>query len=196
MSQADEIDFEHLMQGEGVVRTQQDQRADLCRSAERRDQKTLALRRIAAEDGERDGELTLHPLEPLNPHDPVAWKRDGVQEGVYRNLRLGRYQVDARLDLHRHSVEQTRNELLSFIEECRRHGIRTILISHGRSSRPDALGNRLKTALAHWLPRLDAVQAFHSAQPVHGGLGAIYVLLRKSEAARQANWEQHQKRRS
>ncbi|MCV6589309.1 MAG: DNA endonuclease SmrA [Marinobacterium sp.] len=187
-------DFAQLMAGDGVVRQQESHRADLLHSAARRDQQTLAARRMAAEDGERDGELSLRPLPPLNPHDPVAWKRDGVQEGVYRNLRSGRYQVDARLDLHKKSVAQTRQEIRSFIDECRRHGIRTVLISHGRGRHEQALGNQLKTALNHWLPQLDAVQAFHSAQPMHGGLGAMYVLLRKSEAQRQANWEQHQKR--
>jgi hypothetical protein len=33
------------------------------------------------------------------------------------------------------------------------------------------------------------VQAFHSAQPQHGGTGAVYVLLRKSEEKKQENRE-------
>lgn len=194
MAQNSDVDFEQLMAGEGVVRQQRQDKADLVHIASKRDQQAFAARRIAAEAGDRDGELPLNTLTPLNPHDPVEWKRDGVQEGVYRNLRLGRYQVDARLDLHGKTVAQTRNELLSFIEECRHHGIRTVLVSHGRGRHEKAHGNLLKTYLAHWLPRIDAVQAFHSAQPAQGGLGALYILLRKSEALRQANWEQHQKR--
>jgi len=39
----------------------------------------------------------------------------------------------------------------------------------------------LKSHLVHWLPQLDDVQAFHTAQPKDGGAGALYVLLRKSE---------------
>ena len=38
-----------------------------------------------------------------------------------------------------------------------------------------------------WLQQLDAVQAFHSAQPRHGGTGSVYVLLRKGEEAKQKN---------
>jgi len=38
------------------------------------------------------------------------------------------------------------------------------------------------------------VMAFHSAQRHHGGLGAVYVLFKKSEKARLENWEKHQKR--
>jgi len=194
MAGDNELDFEQLMAGEGVTRIVVDDKADLTKAAAKRDQATLAERRLAAEAGERDGELSLKELPLLNPYDPVAWKRDGVQDGVYRNLRLGRYQVDARLDLHKKSVSQTRHELLGFIDECRKHGIRTVLVTHGRSRRPEALGNVLKTYLNNWLPKLDTVQAFHSAQQAHGGLGAIYILLRKNEALRQANWEQHQKR--
>ncbi|MGB0189025.1 MAG: Smr/MutS family protein, partial [Aequoribacter sp.] len=36
---------------------------------------------------------------------------------------------------------------------------------------------------------LDAVQAFHSAQPQHGGTGAVYILLRKNEIQKQVNRE-------
>lgn len=196
MAQKDEADFQQMMMGEGVVPSTKNDRADLTHAAAKRDQATLSARRLAAEAREREEGLTLDELTPLNPHDPVEWKRDGVQEGVYRNLRLGRYQIDARLDLHRKSVVETRREIQSFIKECRRHGIRTVLVSHGRGRHEKALGNILKTYLATWLPNIDEVQAYHSAQPAHGGLGAIYVLLRKSEESRQANWEQHQKRGS
>jgi DNA-nicking Smr family endonuclease len=33
--------------------------------------------------------------------------------------------------------------------------------------------------------------AFHSCQPQHGGLAAIYLLLRKNEEQRLANQERH-----
>jgi hypothetical protein len=39
------------------------------------------------------------------------------------------------------------------------------------------------------------VQAFHSAQPRHGGTGAVYVLLRKSERQKQLNRERFLKGR-
>lgn len=191
---ANDVDFQQLMAGEGVSPLKKaNDKADLAAAAAKRDQQTIEARRIAALAGEEDG-LTLKEIPLVDPHDPVEWKSDGVQEGVYRNLRLGKYQVDARLDLHKKSVPQTKLELLSFIKECQQHGIRTILISHGRGSHQKAHGNVLKSYLNQWLPHIDEVQAYHSAQRQHGGLSAIYVLLRKSEAQRQANWEQHQKR--
>ena len=45
------------------------------------------------------------------------------------------------------------------------------------------------------LKELDAVQAFHSAQPQHGGTGAVYVLLRKNAEQKRANRLQYLKGR-
>ena len=53
----------------------------------------------------------------------------------------------------------------------------------------------LKGCTDHWLRQLEVVQAFHSAQPRHGGTGAVYVLLRKSEEKKRENREQFSKGR-
>ena len=53
----------------------------------------------------------------------------------------------------------------------------------------------LKGYVNHWLKELDAVQAFHSAQPQHGGTGAVYVLLRKNAEQKRANRLQYLKGR-
>ncbi|HCW48188.1 MAG TPA: DNA endonuclease SmrA, partial [Erwiniaceae bacterium] len=48
--------------------------------------------------------------------------------------------------------------------------------------------------LARWLQQFEDVQAFCIAQPQHGGSGAIYVGMRKTEKARLDNRERHAKR--
>ena len=53
----------------------------------------------------------------------------------------------------------------------------------------------LKGCTDYWLRELDTVQAFHSAQPRHGGTGAVYVLLRKSEEKKRENREAFMKGR-
>ncbi|MFL0798131.1 MAG: DNA endonuclease SmrA [Cellvibrionaceae bacterium] len=116
----------------------------------------------------------LHPLDELN------YKKDGVQHGVFKNLRLGKYSIDARLDLHRHTIEQARRALFEFIRDCMDHDIRCILITHGKGEGREKPA-LLKSCVAFWLPEIDEVLAFHSAQKRHGGLGATYVLLKKSE---------------
>ncbi|MCW8126242.1 DNA endonuclease SmrA [Microbulbifer halophilus] len=138
--------------------------------------------------------LTGEGVDPVDPWDPLEFKRDGVQNGVYRNLRLGKYRVDARLDLHRHTVEMARRAVLEFVRDCMEADVRCALITHGKGEgrKQPAV---LKSCVNAWLPHLREVLAFHSAQKQHGGLGATYVLLRKSERRRQDNLERHQRRR-
>lgn len=133
-------------------------------------------------------------IEPVDPQDILAFKRDGVQHGVYKNLRLGKYTIDARLDLHRMTVEQARRAVYQFVNDCMSHDIRCALITHGKGE-GRAQPALLKSCVAHWLPQFADVLAFHSAQKHHGASGATYLLMKKSERKRQANWEQHQRRR-
>lgn len=132
-------------------------------------------------------------IEPVDPLAVIEFKRDGVQTGVYRNLRLGKYQIDARLDLHNMRIEQARHAVFQFIKDCMGNDIRCALITHGKGEGRE-LPAQLKSCIAHWLPQFDAVLAFHSAQKQHGWVGATYVLLRKSEKKKLENWELHNKR--
>ena len=62
-----------------------------------------------------------------------------------------------------------------------------------RSTRPLGSGERgpvLKSKVNHWLRRRDSVLAFVSTRQVHGGTGAVYVLLRKSEEKKRETREQ------
>ncbi|MDC3015686.1 DNA endonuclease SmrA, partial [Luminiphilus sp.] len=147
-------------------------------------------RRKAAE-GE---EAIVNPLAdegiaPLDAWYILEFKRPGIQNGVYRKLRLGHYQLDARLDLHRFAIKQAREEVFSFISEASHLGLRTLLIVHGQGH-SSANGDKtavLKGYVNQWLRELEAVQAFHSAQPQHGATGAVYVLLRKSAEQKREN---------
>ncbi|MBV0932820.1 DNA endonuclease SmrA [Marinobacterium weihaiense] len=187
-----ETDFTEMMQAEGVQRIRSHSPAPAVKTSLHADPNKSVRRRLA--QGSPEG-LSLAPVEWLHPADPLSWKRDGVQEGVFRNLRLGRYTTDASLNLQHLTLAQARDEVAGFVRQSRELNIRTVLIQHGRSQNPEAHGNQLKTYLNAWLPLLDGVMAFHSAQPHHGGTGALYVMLRKSDQARQDNWEKHQKRR-
>ncbi len=147
-------------------------------------------RRAAEEERSRDGNYLARAeqVTPVAPWAVLEWRRDGVQHGVYRNLRLGRYAIDARLDLHRLTVEQARLAVFQFVRDALAHDIRCGLISHGRGEgrHPPAL---LKSCVNHWLRELDEVLAFHSAERRHGGAGATYVLFRKSQRKSDDNRE-------
>lgn len=147
------------------------------------------------EEVEAYNRLSGEFIEPVDPHDILAFKRPGIQNGVYRNLRLGKYPLDARLDLHHQTVEQARAAVHAFVVDCCQADIRAALITHGKGEGRKPQPALLKSCIAHWLPQLSEVQAFHSAQKQHGGAGATYVLIRKSDRRRLENAEQHHKRR-
>lgn len=153
---------------------------------------SMPLRREAAviETREENYLSTTH-IREVAPFDVVSFKRDGIQEGVFRKLRLGKYECDARLDLHRMTVEQARKAIYEFIQECMEYQLRTVLLLHGKGDKTPDKKAILKSHSVHWLEEMEEVMAFHSAQPRHGGTGAMYVLLRKSEAAKNLNRERH-----
>lgn len=157
-----------------------------------------AARRLAAEQEapkEDKNHLQTSDVQRVAPHDVLGYKRPGIQDGVFRKLRLGKYEVEARLDLHRRNVEQARSEVFRFIQECMSHDIRCILIMPGKGDRNMEDPGILKSYLVHWLEDLQEVQAFHTAQKHHGGAGAFYVLLKKSERKKQEARERYSKGR-
>jgi DNA-nicking Smr family endonuclease len=172
-------------------------------TADRERDRSAAIRREAAVTDRHADPNTLSDREvpPLDPWYVLEFKRAGVQHGVFRKLKQGRYDTEARLDLHRMSVAVARRELFDFLDEAYRLGLRSLLVVHGKGdsgSMKKAERERsgvLKGYVDHWLRELEQVQAFHSAQPRHGGTGAVYVLLRKSEEKKRENREKFLKGR-
>jgi len=132
-----------------------------------------------------EGWLPTSFIEPVRPESVISFRRPGIQNGVFQRLQKGAYEVEAILDLHGLNVEQARKELDHFIHECVQYDVRLALISHGKGKRNKDQIPLLKSYLVRWLPMFPDVMAFNSAQKRHGGTGAVYVLLRKSEAAKE-----------
>jgi len=155
-------------------------------------------RQAATQSGARsDNHLSDDGVPPLDAWYVLEFKRPGIQNGVYRQLRLGHYDIEARLDLHRFTVAEARTEIWSFFKEARRLGLRTLLITHGKGfgNKEKSGSGVLKGYVNRWLRDVEDVQAFHSAQPQHGGTGSVYVLLRKSEDKKRENRERFMKGR-
>ena len=143
--------------------------------------------RVAAVD---PNYLTLGEVRQLAPHELVSWKKDGVQEGVFKKLRLGQYPLEGQLDLHRKTVKESRDELFSFVQMAQARGWRCVSINHGRGERSPTPA-RIKSYVIAWLAQIPEVLAYHHPERRHGGAGAVYVLLRKSAARREENRERH-----
>jgi DNA-nicking Smr family endonuclease len=138
--------------------------------------------------------LTEEIIDLVHPMDVLEYRSDGVSLGVYRNLKRGQYPIDARLDLHRKKMAQSREEVFQFIKDCQKYDIRSAIILHGKGelSEPKAF---LKSCVNTWLKQIPEVLAFHSAQKHQGGVGALYVLIKKSEHKKQENRIQFNKGR-
>ena len=183
-------DEDRLFQQEmaGVTPIQQERRVALKRG-DLSDESARARRASAAAEQARVNPLSEDGIEPLDPWYVLDFKRPGVQNGVFRKLKQGRYEAEARLNLHRMGVAKARGELYEFIDQASQLGLRTVLVIHGKgeNSAETQQASIIKGCVNTWLCELEAVQAFHSARPQHGGTGAVYVLLRKGEEAKQKN---------
>ncbi|MGY4108817.1 DNA endonuclease SmrA [Aeromonas encheleia] len=149
----------------------------------------LARRQAASAERLTLDSLSMEAAPMLDPHDLIGFKRDGVQEGVYKQLRLGKYELQGCLDLHQKTLSETRQALVQFLLDCELRDIRCLLILHGKGERSSP-----RSHVSAWLPQLPAVMAIHSAECRHGGSGALYVLLRTSERKQAQNRERHQQR--
>ena len=190
MTDDDKIFFQEMSD---VAPLKRDARVVLNRNKHYGKDSSLQTRRAAAVTGPAIDRniLTEEGIEPLDPWYVLAFKRAGIQDGVYRKLRQGRYEAEATLDLHRMTVAIARRELFAFVQDCHQLGLRSVLLIHGKGETPSERGqcSILKGCTDHWLRELDTVQAFHSARPQHGGTGAVYVLLRKSAEKKRENRE-------
>ncbi|GGX78885.1 DNA endonuclease SmrA [Litchfieldella qijiaojingensis] len=193
MSQ-DDVDFQDLM-GDVTPLSRGRNKADLSRQRPNTPSEAQLARRENALASEDDNFLSDDFVELVGPYDPLEYRRDGIQTGVLERLRHGGYAPEARLHLLKRPLAECRRELFPFIREAHEHELRCVLVVHGRGREVDSPPNVLRSYLAKWLCQFDEVQAYASAQPAHGGLGATYVMLKKSERARARNRERQQKRR-
>ncbi|WP_088330430.1 DNA endonuclease SmrA [Lacimicrobium sp. SS2-24] len=137
--------------------------------------------------------LSTESVEPVAPYDYLEFKKAGVQEGVYKKLRLGKYLIDDVLNMQRMSVEQARKALFETIMHAHQRGLRTLLIQHGLGLNSKPIPALIKSYVNQWLRQLPVVLAYHTAQKQHGGMTATYVLLQKNQQQKQINRERHQK---
>jgi DNA-nicking Smr family endonuclease len=101
---------------------------------------------------------------------------------LVRRLRRGEFAYQSHLDLHGMTSDQARQAVDHFLNRAVMQGQRCVLIVHGRGLNSKDQTPVLKNRLTMWLARgawARMVLAFTSARPCDGGLGAVYVLLRR-----------------
>jgi DNA-nicking Smr family endonuclease len=138
--------------------------------------------------------LSVEKVEPVDPYDHISFKQDGVQQGVFKNVRLGKYKIDFVLNLQQHKFEQARTLLFTQILKSYHNGERMLLIKHGLGLHSQPFPAFLKSYVQQWLLQMPEVIAYYTAQPNHGGNSAVYVLLKKNQQEKDENRELHRKK--
>lgn len=111
--------------------------------------------------------------------ETIRFQRPHVGRRTMRQLSRGSISMQNEIDLHGMTVPEAREALRAFIEASVERGHTCVRVIHGKGLGSGERGPILKGKVSAWLRKTDAVLAFASAIPAHGGTGAIYVLLQR-----------------
>ncbi len=146
-----------------------------------------------ARQRERDEINALHesqstPFASLveNVGDSLAYRRDGVNQRTWRQLRRGQFSVQDEIDLHHLTALSAENVLREFLIECRLSSHLCVRIIHGKGLHSKSGTPVIKTMVEGALRRRSDVLAYASAPPAMGGTGALLVLLSRRGLNEQA----------
>ena len=129
----------------------------------------------------REKKIKQAPDKPKNMLPLFTRKAIPAQDVDARTLlrlRRGQMDIDATIDLHGHSVKEAEFVLKAFLQDCYKAQARYVLVIHGKGSITGEA--KIKKELPRWFGDLPEIILAHApAKPMHGGLGASYVLLRR-----------------
>ena len=98
-----------------------------------------------------------------------------------KRVRRGKLEIDATLDLHGMTQAQARAALGRFVAQQRAKGSRVVIVVTGKGRAGEGALRRLAP---DWLREEAAhVSGYAEAHQRHGGAGALYVRLRRSDQA-------------
>jgi DNA-nicking Smr family endonuclease len=121
-----------------------------------------------------------HPINLSDTQEYIEWTNPGVPGEVIRKLHTGHFSVQGYLDLHGYAGDEVNETLDVFLAEAFQRDWKCVKVIHGRGLR-SVKGPVLKDAVVRRLVGRYRKQviAFVSARQCDGGLGAMYVLLRR-----------------
>ncbi|MBL4875946.1 MAG: Smr/MutS family protein [Cohaesibacteraceae bacterium] len=132
------------------------------------------------------GTTTISPWS-FTPALPIL---PGIDKREKTRLKRGTLALGGRIDLHGMTQIEAHLALRNFIKASVRNGVRQVLVITGKGSRgaEDQFGRSapgvLKRAVPQWLGQSELrglVVGFDEAHSHHGGTGAIYVRLKRSD---------------
>ncbi|GAB4057916.1 Smr/MutS family protein [Uliginosibacterium sediminicola] len=119
------------------------------------------------------------PLElVLEGGDELYYLKEGLPRTMLRDLRRGRWVVQAELDLHGANRDEARDLLAAAFAQWRKQDIRCVRVIHGKGLGSPGKEPVLKKLVAGWLMNYDDVLVYTQARVHDGGAGALLVLMR------------------
>ena len=109
--------------------------------------------------------------------DDAMFLRPGLPRDILRKLKRTHWVIQDTLDLHGLTGDEAVAETALFLAACKREGRRCVRIVHGKGLRSPRREPVLKRRIRKLLTRRDEVLAFAEPRALHGGSGAVVVLL-------------------
>ena len=114
----------------------------------------------------------------LEGGDESSFLRPGLARTVLRDLRRGRWVIQAEIDLHGLNRDEARQALSEFLARCLHDERRCVRVIHGKGLRSPQKMSILRQLVRGWLAQRDEILAYCQSPPQDGGEGALRVLLR------------------
>ena len=111
--------------------------------------------------------------------DGDLFYRSGVQKRKLRELRRGRLKIADILDLHGYTQVSTPAAITNFIASYSNPDNQCIMIITGKGRNSPDRVSVVRAAALETLRKHPRVLAYCCSQPVDGGHGAFYILLRR-----------------
>lgn len=137
--------------------------------------------------------ISVFGTDQACPSDPDLrhGKAPGLDKRTEMRMRRGKVRLDARIDLHGLSRQEAHRALIAFLRGSQDAGRKSVLVITGKGGRQNdeediyaarTEGGILRRAVPKWLneaPLRAMVHAFSHAAPKDGGVGALYVMLKR-----------------
>lgn len=128
-------------------------------------------------------EVLEKPVEPIKASKKPAGYHYPLEKPTKKKLAKGRLAIEARLDLHGMFQAEAHDLLLDFIYRAHERGLRHVLVITGKGSSMGSEG-ALRRAVPLWFSKAEfrfLISSYEWAARHHGGEGALYVRLARSE---------------
>ncbi|MGE3148904.1 MAG: Smr/MutS family protein [Pseudorhodoplanes sp.] len=130
----------------------------------------------------KTGTRTMAPAAPPSPPAKALPALTSLDRRARQRIARGQQAIDARIDLHGHTLASAYDALSRFLHRAQADGGKVALVITGKGTFGGRERGVLKRQVPMWLGAPEfrgIVVGFENASIGHGGAGALYVRLRR-----------------